>query len=153
MITINLSASNYNALVFPYRFLYNVAVVYVDYPGKLSLTHIFGTFSRAMVSLVPGLRPFAVPLTSAMVELYLVSQVWQECYILWQLSYSVESNTDSVISKTWGSCKASTDFGNGMEMHTESLTLKLRTNAIDFYEPALVRCTKNNRMQLMDLDV
>ena len=58
-----------------HRFLRHVPVVYVDYPGKTSLTQIYGTFNRAMLRLVPGLRMYAEPLTSAMVELYLMSQV------------------------------------------------------------------------------
>ena len=49
-------------------------VVYVDYPGETSLTQIYGTFNRAMLRLVPSLKPYAQPLTSAMVELYLMSQ-------------------------------------------------------------------------------
>ena len=31
-----------------YRFLRHVPVVYVDYPGELSLQQIYGTFNRAM---------------------------------------------------------------------------------------------------------
>ena len=50
-------------------------VVYVDYPGQLSLTQIYGTFNRAMLRLVPSLRTYAEPLTNAMVEFYLMSQV------------------------------------------------------------------------------
>lgn len=50
-------------------------MVYVDYPGQLSLTQIYGTFNRAMLRLVPSLKPYAEPLTNAMVEFYLMSQV------------------------------------------------------------------------------
>ncbi len=50
-------------------------VVYVDYPGKLSLTQIYGTFNRAMLRLVPSLKPYAEPLTAAMVDFFLMSQV------------------------------------------------------------------------------
>ena len=57
------------------RFLRHVPVVYVDYPGKLSLTQIYGTFNRAMLRLVPSLKPYAEPLTAAMVEFFLMSQV------------------------------------------------------------------------------
>ncbi|XP_052769398.1 cytoplasmic dynein 1 heavy chain 1-like isoform X2 [Mya arenaria] len=57
-----------------HRFLRHVPVVYVDYPGKISLTQIYGTFNRAMLRLVPSLKPYAEPLTSAMVEFYLMSQ-------------------------------------------------------------------------------
>lgn len=49
-------------------------MVYVDYPGKTSLTQIYGTFNRAMLRLVPSLKPYVNPLTSAMVDLYLASQ-------------------------------------------------------------------------------
>lgn len=57
------------------RFLRHVPVVYVDYPGNVSLTQIYGTFNRAMLRLVPSLRSYAEPLTNAMVEFYLMSQV------------------------------------------------------------------------------
>ena len=57
-----------------HRFLRHVPVVYVDYPGKTSLTQIYGTFNRAMLRLIPSLRTYAEPLTNAMVELYLMSQ-------------------------------------------------------------------------------
>jgi dynein heavy chain 1 len=57
------------------RFLRHVPVVYVDYPGQTSLVQIYGTFNRAMLRLIPTLRMYAEPLTNAMVELYLLSQV------------------------------------------------------------------------------
>lgn len=57
-----------------HRFLRHVPVVYVDYPGETSLKQIYGTFNRAMLRLIPALRPFAEPLTAAMVEFYLMSQ-------------------------------------------------------------------------------
>uniref|UniRef100_A0A146KZ76 Dynein heavy chain, cytoplasmic n=1 Tax=Lygus hesperus TaxID=30085 RepID=A0A146KZ76_LYGHE len=57
-----------------HRFLRHVPVIYVDYPGETSLKQIYGTFSRAMLRLVPALRGFAEPLTNAMVEFYLSSQ-------------------------------------------------------------------------------
>ena len=57
------------------RFLRHVPVVYVDYPGQTSLVQIYGTFNRAMLRLIPSLRAYAEPLTNAMVELYLMSQV------------------------------------------------------------------------------
>ncbi|CAG0913348.1 unnamed protein product [Notodromas monacha] len=57
-----------------HRFLRHVPVVYVDYPGELSLKQIYGTFNRAMLRLIPMLRGFADPLTAAMVEFFLMSQ-------------------------------------------------------------------------------
>lgn len=57
-----------------HRFLRHVPVVYVDYPGKVSLMQIYGTFNRAMLRLVPVLRSYADPLTQAMVELYTMCQ-------------------------------------------------------------------------------
>lgn len=57
-----------------HRFLRHVPVVYVDYPGELSLKQIYGTFNRAMLRILPSLRTYAEPLTSAMVEFYLMSQ-------------------------------------------------------------------------------
>ncbi|XP_055310948.1 dynein heavy chain, cytoplasmic isoform X4 [Sitodiplosis mosellana] len=57
-----------------HRFLRHVPVIYVDYPGETSLKQIYGTFSRAMLRLMPALRGYAEPLTNAMVEFYLISQ-------------------------------------------------------------------------------
>lgn len=63
------------------RFLCHVPVVYVDYPGHQSLLQIYGTFNRAMLRLIPSLRNFADPLTEAMVEFYLKSQVKHEVHL------------------------------------------------------------------------
>ena len=52
----------------------NFQVIYVDYPGEVSLKQIYGTFTRAMLRLVPNLRAYSEPLTNAMVEFYLLSQ-------------------------------------------------------------------------------
>ena len=57
-----------------HRFLRHVPLVYVDYPGELSLKQIYGTFNRAMLRIMPSLRVYAEPLTNAMVEFYLLSQ-------------------------------------------------------------------------------
>ncbi|KAG8248505.1 Cytoplasmic dynein 1 heavy chain 1 [Homalodisca vitripennis] len=57
-----------------HRFLRHVPVIYVDYPGETSLKQIYGTFSRAMLRMIPSLRGFANALTNAMVEFYLASQ-------------------------------------------------------------------------------
>ncbi|KAK6191509.1 hypothetical protein SNE40_003176 [Patella caerulea] len=57
-----------------HRFLRHVPVVYVDYPGETSLKQIYGTFNRAMLRLVPSLKPYADPLTNAMVQFFLMSQ-------------------------------------------------------------------------------
>ncbi|QQP51744.1 Dynein heavy chain_ cytoplasmiclike [Caligus rogercresseyi] len=57
-----------------HRFLRHIPVVYVDYPGETSLKQIYGTFTRAMLRLIPSLRTYAEPLTNAMVEFYLTSQ-------------------------------------------------------------------------------
>ncbi|CEG69843.1 Putative Dynein heavy chain [Rhizopus microsporus] len=57
-----------------HRFLRHAPLVMVDYAGQLSLMQIYGTFTRAMLKLVPNLRGYAESLTAAMVELYLASQ-------------------------------------------------------------------------------
>ena len=57
------------------RFLRHVPVIYVDYPGATSLKQIYGTFNRAMMRLIPELRAYADPLTNAMVDFYMMSQV------------------------------------------------------------------------------
>ncbi|XP_058810234.1 dynein heavy chain, cytoplasmic isoform X2 [Phymastichus coffea] len=57
-----------------YRFLRHVPVIYVDYPGEVSLKQIYGTFTRAMLRLIPSLKGYAEPLTNSMVEFYLTSQ-------------------------------------------------------------------------------
>ncbi|XP_077296363.1 dynein heavy chain, cytoplasmic isoform X2 [Arctopsyche grandis] len=57
-----------------HRLLRHVPVIYVDYPGETSLKQIYGTFTRAMLRMMPSLRSHSEPLTSAMVKLYLASQ-------------------------------------------------------------------------------
>ncbi|KXS20765.1 hypothetical protein M427DRAFT_130976 [Gonapodya prolifera JEL478] len=57
-----------------HRFLRHAPVVLVDYPGEISLQQIYGTFSRAALKVVPSLRGYSAPLTSAMVEFYVRSQ-------------------------------------------------------------------------------
>lgn len=57
-----------------HRFLRHAPLVMVDYPGELSLKQIYGTFTRALLKVVPSLRAYAEPLTAAMVEFYLASQ-------------------------------------------------------------------------------
>ncbi|TRY63473.1 hypothetical protein TCAL_02090 [Tigriopus californicus] len=56
------------------RFLRHIPVIYVDYPGQLSLQQIYGTFTRAMLRLIPPLRSYAEPLTNAMVDFFLLTQ-------------------------------------------------------------------------------
>ena len=56
------------------RFLRHAPVVLVDYPGKVSLLQIYGTFSRALLKLIPSLRTYSEALTEAMVEVYASSQ-------------------------------------------------------------------------------
>ena len=50
------------------RFLCHVPVVYVDHPGSMSLTQIYGTLNRAMLRVVPNLRAYSDTLTNAIVE-------------------------------------------------------------------------------------
>ena len=57
-----------NIFSFFSRFLGHVPVVYVDYPGSMSLTQIYGTFNRVMLQVVPNLRAYSDTLTNAMVE-------------------------------------------------------------------------------------
>ena len=57
------------------RFLRHVPIVYVDYPGAASLKQIYGTFNRAMLRMVPSLQGYAEPLTDAMVEFFMMTQV------------------------------------------------------------------------------
>ena len=74
-----------------HRFLRHVPLVYVDYPGELSLKQIYGTFNRAMLKMHPALRAYPEPLTNAMVEFYLLSQVgesesaWSRIYMKFNL--------------------------------------------------------------------
>ncbi|KAJ3176317.1 hypothetical protein HDU87_005359 [Geranomyces variabilis] len=57
-----------------HRFLRYAPVIMVDYPGETSLHQIYGTFTSAMLKVVPTLRGYASPLTAAMVEFYMLSQ-------------------------------------------------------------------------------
>ncbi|KZV92126.1 dynein heavy chain protein 1 [Exidia glandulosa HHB12029] len=57
-----------------HRFLRHAPLVMVDYPGEISLKQIYGTYNRGLLKVVPNLRPYADPLTDAMVSFYLASQ-------------------------------------------------------------------------------
>ncbi|KAI0063221.1 dynein heavy chain protein 1 [Artomyces pyxidatus] len=57
-----------------HRFLRHAPLVMVDYPGEVSLKQIYGTYTRAILKVVPNLRAYAEPLTDAMVAFYLASQ-------------------------------------------------------------------------------
>ena len=59
-------------------FLCHVPVAYVDYPGFMSLTQIYGTFNRAVLQVVPNLRAYSDTLTNAMVEFNTMSQVRED---------------------------------------------------------------------------
>ncbi|CAG8473200.1 2079_t:CDS:10 [Paraglomus brasilianum] len=53
----------------------NVRIIFeVEMFKYATLATIYGTFSRAMLKVVPSLRAYAEPLTAAMVDLYLMSQ-------------------------------------------------------------------------------
>ncbi|KAN0138520.1 Dynein heavy chain and region D6 of dynein motor domain containing protein [Lactarius tabidus] len=57
-----------------HRFLRHAPLIMVDYPGEISLKQIYGTYTRAVLKVVPNLRPYTEPLTDAMVDFYLASQ-------------------------------------------------------------------------------
>jgi dynein heavy chain 1 len=57
-----------------HRFLRHAPLIMVDYPGEVSLKQIYGTYTRALLKVVPNLRSYAEPLTDAMVAFYLSSQ-------------------------------------------------------------------------------
>ena len=56
------------------RFLRHSPLVMVDYPGEVSLQQIYGTFNSAVLKVIPNLRGYSEPLTTAMVQLYVESQ-------------------------------------------------------------------------------
>ncbi|KAJ4379809.1 dynein heavy chain [Didymella sp. IMI 355093] len=56
------------------RFLRHAPLVMVDYPGEQSLLQIYGTFTSAVLKIIPTLRGYSDALTRAMVQLYLESQ-------------------------------------------------------------------------------
>ncbi|PIA14754.1 hypothetical protein COEREDRAFT_46106 [Coemansia reversa NRRL 1564] len=56
------------------RFLRHAPVVLVDYPGATALRQIYGTFTRALLKVQPGLRAHAESLAGAMVDVYAESQ-------------------------------------------------------------------------------
>jgi dynein heavy chain 1 len=56
------------------RFLHHAPLVIVDYPGKVSLKQIYGTYNRILLKVIPTMRAYTEPLTDAMVAFYLVSQ-------------------------------------------------------------------------------
>jgi dynein heavy chain 1 len=57
-----------------HRFLRHAPLIMVDYPGEVSLKQIYGTYTRAVLKVVPNLRAYTEPLTDAMVDFYLASQ-------------------------------------------------------------------------------
>jgi dynein heavy chain 1 len=56
------------------RFLRHAPLIMVDYPGQLSLQQIYGTFTSAVLKIVPSLRGYSEALTNAMVQFYIESQ-------------------------------------------------------------------------------
>ncbi len=56
------------------RFLRHAPLIMVDYPGELSLQQIYGTFTTAVLKIIPSLRGYAEALTKSMVQFYLESQ-------------------------------------------------------------------------------
>ena len=56
------------------RFLRHAPVIMVDYPGELSLQQIYGTFTAAVLKIIPSLRGYSEALTKAMVQFYIESQ-------------------------------------------------------------------------------
>lgn len=56
------------------RFLRHAPLIMVDYPGELSLYQIYGTFTTAVLKIIPSLRGYSESLTKAMVQVYLESQ-------------------------------------------------------------------------------
>lgn len=57
-----------------HRFLRHAPLMLVDFPAVSSLEQIYGTFSRALMKLLPNLRGHADALTNAMVDVYAQSQ-------------------------------------------------------------------------------
>ncbi len=56
------------------RFLRHAPILFVDYPGKESLRHIYGTLMRGSLKLCPPCKDMWEPLSSAMVEFWFESQ-------------------------------------------------------------------------------
>ena len=56
------------------RFLRHAPLIMVDYPAELSLHQIYGTFTSAVLKIVPNLRGYSEAITKAMVQFYLASQ-------------------------------------------------------------------------------
>jgi len=56
------------------RFMRHAPLVMVDYPGRVSLRQIYGTFNNAALKVVPTVRGYANAITEAMIDLYLESQ-------------------------------------------------------------------------------
>jgi len=57
-----------------HRFMRHAPLLLVDFPSKVSLLQIYGTFCGGMMKLFPNLRGESEALTQAMVELYLEAQ-------------------------------------------------------------------------------
>ncbi|CAF0789670.1 unnamed protein product [Didymodactylos carnosus] len=57
-----------------HRFLRHAPIVYVDYPGEISLKQIYGTLNRAMLKRFSSTKMCGDALTNAMVEFFLLTQ-------------------------------------------------------------------------------
>jgi dynein heavy chain 1 len=63
-------ASDSGRTALPDRFLRHVMVLHVDFPSRQSIEIIYGSFTRALMRLVPSMRSYAPLLCQAMVELH-----------------------------------------------------------------------------------
>lgn len=57
-----------------HRFLRHAPVLMVDYPVTAGLQQIYGTFTRALLKVIPTLRTFGEAITNAMIQVYQRSQ-------------------------------------------------------------------------------
>ncbi|RIB13029.1 dynein heavy chain and region D6 of dynein motor-domain-containing protein [Gigaspora rosea] len=55
-----------------HRYLRHNSLIMVNYPDEISFNRIYGTFTRAMLKVIPSLKSYAEPLTASMVEFYLM---------------------------------------------------------------------------------
>ncbi|EMR09626.1 hypothetical protein PNEG_02210 [Pneumocystis murina B123] len=61
-------------VAFSNRFLWHFPVIMVDYPEKISLIQIYGTYNKAILKCIPELKNYYKELTYVMVDFYLLFQ-------------------------------------------------------------------------------
>ena len=117
------------------RFLRHAPLIYVDYPGELSLKQIYDTFNRAMLKRFATLRDHSASLTNAMVEFFLRTQERFTADIQPHYIYSPREMSRWVR----GINEAIKSNGNGSDLDATSLVRLWAHEALRLFHDRLIR--------------